>query len=55
MTLRIVIRAIAKQDIIELADYIALDDMDVAERFIDAAQMAFHFLAETPGAGASRG
>lgn len=54
MTLIVTIRAKAKQDLIELADYIALDNIDAAERFIDAAQSAFQFLSETPGAGATR-
>ena len=54
MTLRIIKRAKAKDDVIELADYIARDNLDAAEGFIKAAEAAFRFLAETPGAGASR-
>ncbi len=54
MSLRITKRAKAKQDLIELAEYIASDNIDAAERFIDAAEAAFNFLSETPGAGASR-
>lgn len=51
MTLRIIKRARAKQDVIELADTIARDNLEAAERFIDAAEAAFRFLAETPAAG----
>lgn len=54
MTLNIVKRDKAKHDLIDLADYLARDDIEVAERFIDAAENAFHFLSGTPGAGALR-
>lgn len=54
MTLKLIKRKKSKHDIIELADYIAHDSMEVAERFMDAAEAAFQFLARTPGAGARR-
>lgn len=54
MTPPVIKREQAKCDLIDLAAYIAQDSIDAAERFIDAAETAFKFLAETPGAGAPR-
>ena len=54
MSLKIIRREKAKADVTELADYIAIDNLDAAERFIEAAESAFRFLSETPGAGATR-
>lgn len=53
MTARIAKRAKAKQDLIDLAEYIARDNVDAAERFVDAAEAAFLLLSKTPGAGAT--
>ena len=44
----------AKHDLIDLADAIAHDNLDAAERFLDAAEAGFRFLARTPSAGATR-
>ena len=38
----------ARRDLLELADYIARDSLDTAERFLDAAEAAFHLLASVP-------
>ncbi len=54
MTEHVSIRTRAKHDLIELADYIAQDSPEVAERFIDAAENTFDFLSNTPGAGSIR-
>jgi toxin ParE1/3/4 len=54
MTRKLVKREQAKRDLIGLADYIAHDNLDAAERFLDAANAAIRFLARTPGAGAKR-
>ena len=42
----------AQRDLLELADFIAQDSLDVAERFLDAAEEAFHLLAGMPEMGA---
>ncbi len=52
MTLRIIKREKAKHDLIELADFIAHDNLDAAYRFITASENAFQLLSQTPGAGA---
>jgi len=44
----------AVQDIVELADFIALDSIQAADRFLEATEGAFHLLAENPNAGAQR-
>lgn len=54
MTCKLVKRERAKRDLIELATAIAQDNLEAAERFLDAAEAAFRFLARTPGAGATR-
>ncbi|MBI2432881.1 MAG: type II toxin-antitoxin system RelE/ParE family toxin [Candidatus Hydrogenedentes bacterium] len=54
MTRKLLKRESAKRDIIDLAGYIAQDNLDAAERFITAAEGAFQFLLQTPGAGARR-
>jgi len=38
-------------DLVELADYIAKDSLDFAERFLQAAEDTFTFLAQTPEFG----
>lgn len=40
-----------RRDLFELADYIARDSLDSAERFLDAAEAAFQLLASTPELG----
>ena len=47
-------RRLAVQDIIEQSDYIAQDSINAADRFIQAAEEAFHLLAGNPRAGALR-
>ena len=44
----------AKHDIVEAADYLALDNFDAAMRFLDAVEEAFTFLSENPQAGVKR-
>jgi toxin ParE1/3/4 len=41
----------AQRDLLELADSIAQDSLDAAERFFDAAEEAFHLLAGMPEMG----
>ncbi len=41
----------ARRDLIDLADYIARDSLDTAERFLNAAEAAFHLLANSPELG----
>jgi len=41
-----------RRDLIELADFIAQDSLDAAERFLKAAEAAFHLLASMPEMGA---
>jgi len=45
------VRAQARLDLIDLADFIAQDNPEAAERFIDVAEDTFRFLSDTPGAG----
>lgn len=54
MRRKIIKRAKAKRDVIELADYIASDNIEAAGRFILAAGDAFRLLAERPDSGALR-
>jgi toxin ParE1/3/4 len=41
----------AKADLIEIADYIAADNPEAAERFLDAAEATFAFIASLPSVG----
>jgi toxin ParE1/3/4 len=41
----------AKADLIEIADYIAEDNPEAAERFLDAAEAAFAMIASLPSVG----
>lgn len=41
----------AREDVEAIAAYIARDNLAAALRFVDAAEVAFDFLAATPGAG----
>jgi toxin ParE1/3/4 len=45
------IRPRADAEIDELADYIAIDSLDAAIRFLDAVQQAFGRISEQPGIG----
>jgi len=44
----------AKQDLLEQAFFIANDNLDAAERFLDAAEAAFARLLEMPEIGGAR-
>lgn len=44
----------ARQDILELAEYIAQGSLDNALRFLDAAEVDMARLAEMPGLGRRR-
>lgn len=54
MMTRPIVRARAKRDLIDIADRIACDNLEAAERFISAAESAFSFLSNTPSAGSAR-
>ena len=41
----------AKADLIEIADYIAMDNPEAAESFLDAAEATFEFIASLPSVG----
>jgi len=41
-------RPLARQDVLEIASYIAADNLDAAERFLDAAEQTFALLASMP-------
>ncbi len=41
----------AYRDLVEIADSIAQDSIDASDRFLDAAEMTFDCLAETPEIG----
>ncbi len=41
----------ARRDLLELADFIAQDSLNTAERFLQAAEAAFHLLAGMPEMG----
>jgi toxin ParE1/3/4 len=41
----------AKADLIEIADYIAEDNPEAVERFLDAAEATFDFIASLPSVG----
>jgi toxin ParE1/3/4 len=43
--------SLAKADLIAIADYIAADNPEAAERFLDAAEAAFGFIASMPSVG----
>ena len=54
MTGRVVVRPKARRDIREVADYIAADNLDASDRFIDEAHSAFELLAKMPLMGSAR-
>ena len=41
----------AKTDLIEIADYIATDNSEAAQAFLDAAEATFAFIASLPSVG----
>ena len=41
----------AQADLIEIADYIAEDNPEAAERFLNAAEATFEFIASLPSVG----
>lgn len=41
----------ARRDLIEIADFIARDNLEAAERFLDAADAAFRLLSKMPEMG----
>ena len=41
----------ATADLIEIADYIAADNPEAAEAFLDAAEATFEFIASLPSVG----
>jgi toxin ParE1/3/4 len=51
---RLLVRHLAKSDLVEQAKYIAGDSLDAALRFLDAAEAAFERLRQTPGIGRRR-
>jgi toxin ParE1/3/4 len=54
MSGRFVIRPKARRDIREIAGYIAADNLDASDRFIDEVYSAFHLLAGMPDMGSAR-
>ena len=48
---RVSVHERAREDVDEIAAYIARDNLDAALRFYDAAESAFELLARMPGAG----
>jgi len=51
MRLRLELRPAADRDMIEIAEYIAADNLDAAIRFLEAARRSMEFLTDTPRAG----
>lgn len=54
MARKVLRRPRAKQDLLEQALFIAGDNLDAAERFLDAAEAAFTRLLEMPEIGVAR-
>jgi toxin ParE1/3/4 len=54
MSLEIIVHDDARFDAIDIAYFIAEDDLDAADRFAIALDAAYHRLAEMPGIGVSR-
>ncbi len=48
MSAKIVKTPKAKNDLLDLASYIAQDNLEAALRFLDAAESAFRLMAEGP-------
>lgn len=49
--MKVIKRSLAVKDIIETADYIARDDLEVAYRFLDAVEATIEKLKVTPKIG----
>ena len=54
MSPRIIVHSEARSDVIDIAYYIAEDNMAAADRFADAVDAAFKRLAAMPSLGATR-
>ena len=52
---RVLRTRLAEQDVIEVATYIGMDNMDAARRFVEAVETDCDKLADFPGMGALRG
>jgi toxin ParE1/3/4 len=48
------VRPRARYDIAEIAHYIAVDNLEISDRFIDAVYQAFEQLARMPNIGSAR-
>lgn len=51
---RYIVRPKARRDVAEIADYLATEDLDVSDRFIDDVQRSFEFLSTRPYTGSAR-
>jgi toxin ParE1/3/4 len=51
---RYVVRPKARRDIRDIADYIAADNLEASDRFIDAVRQTFDLLATMPSMGSAR-
>src|SRR3982751_3382127 len=54
MSARFVVRPKARRDVREIADYIAADNLEASDRFIDEVYAAFQLLAQMPELGSAR-
>ena len=54
MSLRIIVHSEARSDVIDIAYYIAEDNLVAADRFAEAVNAAYNRLAEMPGIRATR-
>lgn len=54
MNREVIVLSEANDDLIEQALYIGADNMDFADRFLDAAEEAFEQLSRMPGMGVAR-
>jgi toxin ParE1/3/4 len=54
MTPQLLVRPQARRDLADIADYIALDNLDAADRFLSESYRAFHNLAHMPHIGSGR-
>ena len=51
---RYVVRPRARRDIAEIADYIATDNLEASDRFIDEVYRTFEILGAMPNMGSAR-
>ena len=54
MTSRFRVRPKAREDIVEIAEYIAADNPDASDRFIDKVFEALDLLSKAPNLGSAR-